>query len=220
MKLKHIAILIFFSLFGKSGISQAKLKGDVMVSVGLARCDLYNKLLFLDLGSKNGPLYPKTQTATNFLDFNITYFSKKNIGKFKPLLGMGFTPYGFTENGETLNDSQKTINYSLIVKLEYASFYSGLSYTIVDKNRVNIKFCQTLNPMFLINKSLSIFNKMGISSRSNILVEMKFNNGNILSVSPFFQTSILKFNNLKKISGSPNFHPYSYGFNLGAYLRH
>ena len=220
MKLKLISILIFFSLFTKLSFGQAKFKGDVMVSAGLTRCDLYNKLFILGLSSKNGPLYAKTQKAANLFDFNITYFTKKNIGKFEQLFGIGYSPYGFKENGTALNDSLKTITYTINVRLNYGSIYGGLAYTFIKTKKVNVKLYQTLNPMFIIDKSLSIFNKIGISTRSNILVDFKFKSGNIVSISPFFETSIWKYNNVNKISGSPNFYPYSYGLNLGTYLGH
>src|SRR5688572_11025655 len=103
-----------------------------MINLGLAKSDLYSKVFVLAPGSETG-LNPKTQQAAYFFDFNVNYFFKSPKWICKPVAGFGYSPMGFDEKGTTLNDSQKTVDYRLAVKLAFVSIYGGLSYTIISK---------------------------------------------------------------------------------------
>ena len=191
-----------------------------MVSAGVAMSDFYKKLFILDISNRNGPLYPKTQSAETFLNFDINYFFNKEIWVLKPIVGFGYCPQGFIEKGVMYNDSQKLVDYIFRLKQDYISVYGGFSYKIVIKKWINLKFTQTINPMLDINKSNNLFRKINLSTKSNLIIDIKFKNGGVACISPFFQTCIFKFNKINKIAGSPNYLPYSYGLNIGTYFKH
>lgn len=191
-----------------------------MFSAGISRSDLYTKLFMLNLTNKNGSLYPNTQTAETFIDFNAVYFFKKDVWKLKPLVGFGYSPQGFTEKGVAYNDSQKLVDYSLALKMDYISFYGGFLYKILSNNSLNIKFTQTVNPMIDISPSKGLFRKFAVSVRSNLLIDCKFKSGGVACISPFFQTCVTRFNKNQNNPKSPNYYPYSYGITIGTYFKH
>lgn len=220
LKFKKLTLLGVILILNLLTFGQARLKGNVMISAGFSRSDLYTKLFILDLANKNGPIYPNSQIAETFLDFNAVYFFKKNIWKLKPVVGFGYSPQGFIEKGVAYNDSMKLFDYSLPLKLDYISIFGGFSFKILSKNSVNIKFTQTVNPMIDIGKSNNVFRKLAVSVRSNILVDCKFKNGGVACISPFFQTCVTRFNKVQNNPQRPNYYPFSYGITVGTYFKH
>ncbi len=219
MKIK-LLITFFILLSSEFGFTQSKLSGDVMISGGIAKSDLYNKVFDLGLSSSDSKLIPQSQKSAYFLDLNATYFFKADKWKLKPVVGFGYTPIGFDEDGVTLNDSQKLVTYYLPVKFDFISAFVGASYTVISKKEFKIKVIQTFNPMVHINKPVSTVKKLGLSTRTNIVIDFMLKGGGVIDLSPYFQTAIIKFNRNKTNSASPDFYPYRYGVTIGTYFKH
>ncbi len=200
--------------------SQAKLKGNVMINGGLSMSNLYSKVFVLGLKTETNPLYPRSQKSAFFFDFNVSYIFASPKWICKPIVGLGYTPIGFDEEGTTLNDSQKIVAYYVPVKFEFKSVYGGLSYTLFSKKNIKIWIYQTINPLFNFNKSIPVIKKFGVSARTSFTADVILKSGGVICITPFFQTCITKFNKNKTIRESPNYYPYSYGLNIGTYFKH
>lgn len=219
MKIKSL-FLLFILLGTKFSFSQFKYNGDVMISGGIAKSDLYNKVFDLGLTTSDSKLIPQNQKSAYFFDFYAMCFFKADKWKLKPVLGFGYTPIGFDEDGVTLNDSQKLVTYFLPVKLDYISAFAGASYTVFSKKEIKIKVVQTFNPMVHIEKPVATIKKFGLTTRTNIVIDLTLKGGGVIAVSPFFQTAITKFNRNKTSMSSPNYFPYRFGMTVGTYFKH
>jgi hypothetical protein len=219
LKLKFFISLVLSLLAVSQVKSQAIKKGDFLLNFGLANSAFYNKAFDIGLKSENGFIYPKTQSPKLLLDLNFIYFIKNRPCKIKPLIGFAYSPQGFNETGKGINDSNKIIDYRLPVVIDFISLYGGVYYPIIQKNKVTVIASQTFNPMINIWSTLNVFKTLAFSTRCNLLINIQLKNNSIVSLNPFFQTCITKFNKSKYSANSPNYYPFSFGFTIGSYFK-
>lgn len=205
-------------LLGSFLQAQTKINGEILVNAGISRSDMYFKVFDMGLNGEKGRLYPQSQKFARFFDFNLNFFLKTKNAHLKPVLGFGYCPTGFNEEGLTPGDSSKIDVYKLAAKMNYYSVYAGLCYELKLNQHLKLKFIQTLNPMYNSDKIIPIMRKAGLAERSSICLDMKLKNGNQFAASVFFQSALIKFNKSVVAAQGPNYLPFSFGFNLGAYL--
>jgi len=215
MKLNALLLLLICVVSVSKVKAQAKLKGDLMINGGIARCDHYNKLYDIGLSSDANIVHEK-QVGITLINFNVIYFLKFDNCKLKPLVGVSYMPQGFMEKGYT-TDSLSKLPYEYAFKLSYTSLFAGLRYRAIESGKVKVDLCQMLIPMIKAD-NVAYMKGLGLSTRSEVFINFKMKNNGNIAVSPFFQTGLVKFNTSRRNGNGTNYIPYSYGINFGTYF--
>ena len=195
--------------------AQSKFEGELFFNGGIARCDHYNKMYDIGLSSDVNIIHEK-QIGITTVNLNVIYFLNAVNYKLKPFVGVSFMPQGFVQKGYTSDSAVKT-PYTYAFKPSYVSLFLGLKYSTFESNRIKIDLAQLVLPM-ISTESYNNLKRMGLSTRTEIFFHFKTKKGGQFTVSPFYQTSLLKFNTNKRNGIGTDYKPFSFGLNLGTYF--
>lgn len=170
MKFKclHSILLVLVSFLNVQ--AQAKLKGDLMINAGIARCDHFDKLYDIGLSSDAKIVHEK-QVGITLINFNLIYFFRSEKFKLQPLVGVSFIPQGFWEKGYTM-DSLTKVPYEYAFKLSYTSLFAGLKYQALETEKLTVNICQMLMPM-LRSDNVAYMKTIALSTRTEFFFKLK-----------------------------------------------
>ena len=215
MKLTTFLVLFMLLMFSYKLQAQSKFEGELFFNGGIARCDHYNKMYDIGLSSDVNIIHEK-QIGITTVNLNVIYFLNAVNYKLKPFVGVSFMPQGFVQKGYTSDSAVKT-PYTYAFKPSYVSLFLGLKYSTFESNRIKIDLAQLVLPM-ISTESYNNLKRMGLSTRTEIFFHFKTKKGGQFTVSPFYQTSLLKFNTNKRNGIGTDYKPFSFGLNLGTYF--
>jgi hypothetical protein len=213
MKIKLLFLLLTFLAFNKNLIGQQKLKGNLYFNAGIGASGLYKKQF--NLGSKDIDK-PESQNTIKSIDLNFGYLLKKQDWTCQPYLGFGYMPMGFIEKGKIISNDTA---YTFVFKLQFVSVFAGYRVQLFKNKTVNISFSHSINPMFGLS-NYSFIKKSALMTRLNFVADIELESGNSLSITPFYQTCLGKFNKSRIDNSGTDYFPYSFGINLGTYFKY
>ena len=185
---------------------------SISVNFGFHQSDSYQKLF----NSWDEPTskYPTKQVAALFTDFNLLYTRQTKNPKLAIVLGIGTNNKGLKEEGMSYDGASTFNAYKSNIKIGYIGLLAGVSYELVQLKKININISQLLNPETSYNAG-SFFKPILLATRTNLTVAWKILDNFSVNLTPYFFTSLSKYNKYKTTNSSSNYMPYSYGVNLG-----
>jgi hypothetical protein len=143
--------------------------------------------------------------------------------KLTLILGANFNQKGYRETGEQMIwDGVAWNSYSKTVKFNYLGAMAGLSYRLVQTNKLKVSLGALLNPEARVfygydamKASYNSLRRYAVSARVFLNMEYQVCSRTSVVVMPFFQSALWSYN-YQMLNPNPNlYRPYSTGLSLG-----
>lgn len=186
-------------------------RSSFIVNIGVQQANAYKKLFWSQttLG-----LVPTSQNSYAFFDINFLYSMPTKKPNLNTILGIGINQKGFIEKGFDYLSDPGTSYYTSILRKTYLTFFGGINYEISFGKKMKLTLAQFLTPEIDLNKS-DLYKRFSLGTRTTFIISHKIEKKFSISMAPFFQTAILKYNASKLTEISSNYIPYCFGLELG-----
>ena len=149
----------------------------------------------------------------NLATYSLIY-SKKIQQKWEWSVGLNYNLKGYKVTGTLHDFTVGSIPLKENEIRQYAGILAGVGYLLFEKKNWRIGTELFINPEIELQGYHDV-KKLAVSSVSLINFEKAFNKHFSIVLNPFFETSLMRYNNPSSLFGKNRYNPFGYGLIFG-----